>query len=122
MQISFAVTAKLISAFVFAIWIEQSLYYLNPKLQASSYLLWLYSPVCVGPGRNPEDRFSQNEALMATVLRRQAPLLGPEQKSLEYKRYEIDPHVQTISSRNLITKLSYGHSLPVISGGGAFIY
>ena len=25
----------------------------NPKFQASSHLLWLYSPVCVGPGRKP---------------------------------------------------------------------
>ena len=52
-QISFAVTAKLISAFVFAIRIVQSLYYLNLKFQASSHLLWLYRPVCVGPGRKP---------------------------------------------------------------------
>ena len=52
-QISVAVTAKLISAFVFAIRIVQSLYYLNSKFQASSHLLWLYSPVCVGPGRIP---------------------------------------------------------------------
>ena len=52
-QISFAVTAKLISAFVFAVRIEQPLYFLNPKFQASSHLLWLYSPVCVGPGRKP---------------------------------------------------------------------
>ena len=52
-QISFAVTAKLISAFVFAIGIVQFLYYLNPKFQASSHILWLYSPVCVGPGRKP---------------------------------------------------------------------
>ena len=36
---------------VFAIRIVQSLFYLNPKFQASSHLLWLYSPVCVGPGR-----------------------------------------------------------------------
>ena len=49
----FAVTAKLISAFVFATCIVQSLYFLNPKFQASSHLLWLYSPVCVGPGRKP---------------------------------------------------------------------
>ena len=48
-QISFAVTAKLISAIVFAIQIVQSLFYLNPKFQDSSHLLWLYSPVCVGP-------------------------------------------------------------------------
>ena len=46
-----AVTPKLISAFVFATWIVQSLFFLNPKFQASSHLLWLYSPVCVGPGR-----------------------------------------------------------------------
>ena len=44
-QISCAVTAQLISAFVFAIRIIQSLYYLNLKFQASSHLLWLYSPV-----------------------------------------------------------------------------
>ena len=36
--------------FVFATLIVQSLYFLNPKLQISSYLLWLYSPDCVGPG------------------------------------------------------------------------
>ena len=52
-QISFAVTAKLFSAFVFATRIVQSLYFLNPKFQASSHLLWLYSPLCVGPGRKP---------------------------------------------------------------------
>ena len=52
-QISFAVTAKLISVFVYAKRILQSLYYLNPKFQASSHLLWLYSLVCVGPGRKP---------------------------------------------------------------------
>ena len=48
-QISFAV----ISAFVFATRIVQSLYFLNMKFQASSHLLWLYSPVCVGPGQKP---------------------------------------------------------------------
>ena len=48
-----SVTAKLISAFVFATLIVRSLYFLNLKFQASSHLLWLYSPVCVGPGRKP---------------------------------------------------------------------
>ena len=47
------ITAKLISAFVFATRIVQSLYFLNPKFQASSHLLWLYSLVCVRPGRKP---------------------------------------------------------------------
>ena len=37
-QISFAVPAKLISAFVFATWTVQNLYFLNTKFQASSHL------------------------------------------------------------------------------------
>ena len=57
-QISFAVTAGLISAFVFARQKVQSLFYLNPKYQASSHLLVLYSLVCVGPGRKPSERGS----------------------------------------------------------------
>ena len=52
-QISFAVTAKLISVFVFATRIVQSLYFLNPKFQASGHLRWMYSPVCNGPGLKP---------------------------------------------------------------------
>ena len=46
-------TAQLISAFVFATLIVHSLYFLNPKVQASSHRLWLYSLVCVEPGRKP---------------------------------------------------------------------
>ena len=61
-QISFAVTAKLISAFVFATQRVQSLFFLNPKFQASSHLLWLYSRVCVGPGRKPECWFTHDAA------------------------------------------------------------
>ena len=34
----------------------------NPKFQFSSHLQWLHSPVCVRLVRNPEDRFSHNEA------------------------------------------------------------
>ena len=50
-QINFS---KLISAFVFATWIGPYLYFLKQIFQASSPPLWLHSPVCVGPGRNPE--------------------------------------------------------------------
>ena len=68
MQISFAVTAKLISAFVFAIRIVQSVFYLYPKFQASSHLLWLYSPVSVGPGRKPRRPvFSERGSYMYIV-------------------------------------------------------
>ena len=55
-------TAQLISAIVFATQIEQSLYFLNPKFQASSHLLLLFSPVCLDLVGNPEDRFSLNKA------------------------------------------------------------
>ena len=61
-QISFAVTAKLISAFVFTTRIVQFLFYLNPKFQASSSFLCLYRPVCVGPVRKPHCWFSQKGA------------------------------------------------------------
>ena len=67
-QISFAVTMKLISAFVFAIWIVQYLYFLNTKSQASSHLQWLYSLVCVRPGQNPHCWFSHAEAHMYNAL------------------------------------------------------
>ena len=66
-QISFAVTAKLISAFVFVTLIVQSLNFLNPKFQASSHLLWLYSPVCVGPDRKSRRPvFSQRGSIIWT--------------------------------------------------------
>ena len=50
MLISWAITTQLISAFVLATYTVQSSYFLNPKFQVSSHLLWLYGPVCVGPG------------------------------------------------------------------------
>ena len=53
MQISFVVTAKLISVFVFATRIVQSLFFLNPKFQVSSHSMWLPSLVCVGPVWKP---------------------------------------------------------------------
>ena len=43
-----------VSAFVFATRIVQFLFYLYPKFQASSFVLELYNPVCVEPGRKPK--------------------------------------------------------------------
>ena len=65
-QISFAVTAKLISAFVFATRIVQFLLYFNPKFQASSSFLCLYRSVCVGPVRKPHCWFSHEVAQIYT--------------------------------------------------------
>ena len=49
-------------AFVFATWIVQFLLYLTAKFQASSLLLCLYRPVCVGPVRKPHCWFSHEAA------------------------------------------------------------
>ena len=68
MQISFAVTAKLISAFVFATRKVQFLFFLNPKFQASSCLLCFYSLVCVRPVWKPHCLFSHKAAEMYTYL------------------------------------------------------
>ena len=65
-QISFAVTAKLISAFVFVTRTVQFLYFLNPKFPVSRHLLCLYSPVCVGPVRKPHCWFSHEAAHLLT--------------------------------------------------------
>ena len=67
-QISCTATAQLISAFDFATQIVQSLCFLNPKFLVSSHLLWLYSRVCVRPGRKPRKPFSHNEAHILLVL------------------------------------------------------
>ena len=52
-QLRCAVTAQLISIFVFATQIVPSLFFLNSKFLASSHILQLYSSVCVEPGRKP---------------------------------------------------------------------
>ena len=55
-QISCAVTAKLISPFQ-GLWFRctgsTALPLLLPKFQASSFLLWVYKPICIWPGRKP---------------------------------------------------------------------
>ena len=55
---AYAKTKQLISAFVFATRIVQFLFFLNPKIEASYHVLWLYRPVCVRTGR----RLSRVEA------------------------------------------------------------
>ena len=67
-QNSFAVTAKLISAFVFAKRIVQLLFFFTPKFQASSLLLWLYREFCVRPGRKPRRPIFLASRLMKSPL------------------------------------------------------
>ena len=67
---AFAVSAKLISAFVFATWIWQSLYFPNTKFPASSHLRLMYSLVCVRPGQNPHCWFSRVAAHVHAFIQR----------------------------------------------------
>ena len=67
-QISFVITAKLISAFVFATRIVQFLLYLTPKFQASGLLLKLYRPVCVRFVRKPHCCFFHEAAQIILYL------------------------------------------------------
>ena len=54
---AFRLTAKLISALCFRYTASTIPPFLNTKFQASSHLVWLYSLVCVGPGRKPQRPF-----------------------------------------------------------------
>ena len=86
--ISFAVSAKLISALVFATRIVQSIYLLNPKFQCSSHLLWLYSPVCVGPGRKPRRPvFSQRGSYVFRTLKNRCEIRGFQHLTPKVKTY-----------------------------------
>ena len=53
--------------FVFTTLIVQSLYFLNPRLPASSHLLCLHSSVCVRPVHKPHSWFSHDMALFSLV-------------------------------------------------------
>ena len=81
-QISCAVTAQLITAFVFATWIVQPHFYLNQKFHASSHLRWLYSQDCVGPGRKARRSFfSERGSFNATYnlhIWNQTTVISPE--------------------------------------------
>ena len=71
---------NLISAFVFATRIVQFLFYLNPKFQASSSFLCLYSLVCVRPDRKQHCWFSNEAAQM---------LMGPLRLFAQHLRNEF---------------------------------
>ena len=64
-QISFEVTANMISAFVFALRIVQVLYFLYPKFSVSNHLVQL---ACVGPVRKPRYWFSRDAAHISIRL------------------------------------------------------
>ena len=137
MQISFAVTAKLISAFVFAKRIVQSLFYLYPKFQASSIFLCLCSSVCVGPVQKPHCWFSHEAAqlfiltcahnLLIEILETYVKI---NLKLLYYNdilvhvyctsmyMYFIDNHIQNTRNYQTMPLLAASASVPIQEAGG----
>ena len=88
----FAVTAKLISAFVFATRIVQFLFYLNPKFQASSSFLCLYRSVCVGPVRKPHCWFFHETArIFACVHNGHNAIISELEVMPHFQGAEISP-------------------------------
>ena len=79
-QISCAVTAQLISAFVFVTWIVQFVLYLYQIFQDSSFFLSLYRLVCDKPGRKPQRLvFSRRGSFLTDTL----------SDALVYTRYQV---------------------------------
>ena len=103
-----SVTAKLISAFVFALWIVHSLFYLNPKAQASTHLLWLHSPICVGPGRKPRRPVFSKKAQILAKRAMSSDIHHPTTGStssffLKYGNINIDEQNGNVGHENIST-------------------
>ena len=92
--------AKLISAFVFASRIVQSLYFLNSKFPASSDLLWLHSPVCVVPGGKPRRPvFSQR----GSYDTERGPPFQVSSKEMEKPRINLMTHAPLLHMARCLT-------------------
>ena len=59
------ITAHLIRAVVFATWIVQFLYFINPNFKASGHLLWLTARFASDLVGNFEDRFAHDAAQLS---------------------------------------------------------
>ena len=80
-------------------YIVQFLYFLNSKFQTSSHLLWLYSLVCVGPGRKAERWFSHDAAQMCLKPLRAGILI--------HRGSYMRPHVLSLVVRKPVFGVSH---------------
>ena len=84
------------SAFVFATRIVQCRFYLTPKFPASSLLLCLYSPVCVGPVWKPHCWFSHETAQIKCICTKQTcQTCLPKHGSLAYSHNSQNDSAKT---------------------------
>ena len=122
MQISFAVTAKLICAFVFTPWIVQFPFFLNLKFQSSSLLLNLYRPVCVAPGWKPQRQVfshwgSNNISLISANIQLKLGVYRRELLKWQAPTQEV-PKVQALLDPPVPRDLGDLKRLPVVLGKG----
>ena len=109
-------------AFVFAKRIVHFLFFLNLKFHASSLLLRLYSPICVGPVRKPHCWFSHQTAHIFKQTIRKTCLCN---------EYPLKPHFDTVKLGFagvylfflfLLQNIDCGYSLEPPCRGGSSIY
>ena len=82
-------TAKLISAFVFAIQIIQSLYCLYPKFQASSHLMWLW-PKAEGNSASGHPQHRGGDSFDCWTERYEIVVLLPNSEDTCYWKYFLE--------------------------------
>ena len=114
-----SLTAKLVSALVFTTQIVQSLYFPNPKFQASSHLVWLYSLICVGPGRKPRRPvFSQRGSFLRRNAENDPPVFIKYPSFCWSAVLLIYTHIESIygkdSSSYLLTFIEIYHALEAL--------
>ena len=80
---------QLISAFVFAIQIVQSLYCLNPKFQASSHLLWLW-PKAEGNRASGHPQHRGGDSFDCCTERYKIVVLLPNSEDTCYWKYFLE--------------------------------
>ena len=84
--------------------IVQFLYFLIPKFPVSNNLLCLYSPVCVGPGQNPNCWFSHAQAqtvFLQQVLYRKDSLIFLNHETGKILNVNIGPSDERTNARQL---------------------
>ena len=110
-QIIFAVTAKLISAFVFTTRIVQFLFFLNPKFQASSHFLRQHRPVCVIPVRKPHCWLSYRMAHIYTSKLLHGPDMTSDMTGLVQKPSRTDKVIKITNYDSSETALQMSRAM-----------
>ena len=130
-QISCAITAQLITAFVFATQIVQFLLHLYLDNQYSTFLLWVYRPVCVGPcWKSQRPACLRCGSYYITALILDTPCISI-MKTCPCNVYPLEPHFYIAKLGYagvyllflfLLQNIDFGYSLEPPRRGGSNVY